>query len=426
MKLRFLLAVVSLALSLTLSADHKSSDCSGCWIASPEAPTVDQSLGVNIHFIDPRSGEIEMIAKGGFRWVRTDFVWALTERERGQYDFSAYDRLLQQLDAFHIHAFFIFDYGNPLYTDGKAVRTPEARVAFARWAATAAKHYSGRGVKWELFNEPNTKMFWPPQPDAAEYIALANEVNRAFHQATPGEELVGPATSVDLNFLEACLKTNSTAAWTAVSVHPYRQTDPESAAMEYAQLRGLISKYNSGRKAIISSEWGYSSAWSRMNEQRQAVMLAREFLTNLANGISLSIWYDWRDDGADPNEAEDHFGLVPHEYRGGQNVYGPKPAYVAATTLTSSLAGYRFESRVPTGSPNDYVLAFRKDGEQRLVVWTTSAGATRITLPVTNGRWSITGLTGESLGQFTATGSLDLELTGEPKYLIPEDPIRMK
>lgn len=421
MKFRFALAVVSLFLSLALSADHKSFDCSGCWLASPEARMIDESLGVNIHFIEPKPGEIEMIAQGGFRWVRTDFVWALTERKRGQYDFSAYDRLLQQLDASHLHPLFIFDYGNPLYTEGKSVRTPEARAAFALWAVAAAKHFSGRGVMWELFNEPNTKMFWPPQPDAAEYVALAQDVNRAFHQAAPGEELVGPATSVDLDFLEACLKTDSTAGWTAVSVHPYRQTDPETAAREYAQLRGLISRYKSGPSKIISSEWGYSSAWSRMNDQKQAVMLAREFLTNLANGISLSVWYDWRDDGNDTNEAEDHFGLVHHDYRAAQPVYEPKPAFLAAQTLTTILKGYRFEARLATSSSEDYVLAFSKDGERRIVAWTTSTGARHIRVKVSNGRWSLLGLSGEKIKSVvTSDGSLEVELSGSPQYLVSE------
>src|SRR5262252_2871603 len=377
MKLRLVLAFASLFLSLNLSADHKSSNCSGCWMPSPDARPVDESLGVNIHFIDPQPGEIEMIARGGFRWVRMDFVWAETERERGQYDFSAYDRLLERLDAAHLRALFILDYGNPLYTNGKAVRTPAARAAFARWAGAAARHYSGRGVLWELFNEPNTKMFWPPQPDSTEYIALAQEVNRAFHQAAPSEELVGPATSVDLDFLEACLKANSAVAWKAVSVHPYRQTDPETAVLEYERLRKLISKYRSGQSVIISTEWGYSSAWSRMNEQRQAVMLAREFLTNLANGIQLSIWYDWRDDGTDESEAEDHFGLVHHEYHGGEMVYEPKPAFMAAHTLISLLKGYRFEARLTAGGPEDYLLVFSRDGERRFAVWTTSPGTRR-------------------------------------------------
>ena len=45
--------------------------------------------GVNIHFTNPRSGEMKMLAEGGFRWVRIDFAWGPTERERGRYDFAA-------------------------------------------------------------------------------------------------------------------------------------------------------------------------------------------------------------------------------------------------------------------------------------------------------------------------------------------------
>ena len=132
MKLRTALAIVSLCLSLAISADHKSNDCAGCWIAPAAASTVDQTLGVNVHFTDPKPGELQMIADAGFHWVRTDFKWELTERERGKYDFSAYDRLLKELDVFQIRALLILDYGNPLYTEGESVRTPVARAAFSR------------------------------------------------------------------------------------------------------------------------------------------------------------------------------------------------------------------------------------------------------------------------------------------------------
>src|ERR1043166_7163057 len=169
MKMRFVLAAVSLVLSLAISADNRSIECHGCGESSPDAATVEESLGVNVHFIDPQPGEVKMIAEAGFRWIRTDFVWEITERDAGRYDFSAYDRLVKELAEFGIHPLFILDYGNPLYTKGKSVRTPEARAAFSRWAVAAARHFAGRGVIWELFNEPNNQMFWPPAPAAEEY-----------------------------------------------------------------------------------------------------------------------------------------------------------------------------------------------------------------------------------------------------------------
>src|SRR5438876_9530066 len=130
MKLRLTLLGLSAFLSLAISADRISTNCRDAWSPSSNSQNLTDGLGVNIHFTEPQPGEVKMIADAGFHWVRTEFSWELTERERGKYDFSAYDRLLKELDTFKIRALLILDYGNPLYTDGKSVRTPGAREAF--------------------------------------------------------------------------------------------------------------------------------------------------------------------------------------------------------------------------------------------------------------------------------------------------------
>jgi len=419
---RIALVFVSLFLTLVTSADYKSNNCGGCWVPSADQPTVTQGLGVNIHFTEPKPGEVKMIADAGFRWVRMDFNWEETEREHGRYDFSPYDRLLKELDANNLRALFILDYGNPLYTEGMSVRTAEARSAFARWAVAAARHFSGRGIVWEVFNEPNIEIFWPPEPKVDEYIALASEVGRAFRNEVPNEKLFGPATSkIDLPFLESCFKANELNYWSGVSVHPYRQTNPESAANDYARLRETIVRYKNANTtpSIISGEWGYSSVWRDMTEERQAAMLARQFLTNVSNGIPISIWYDWRDDGADPMEAEHHFGLVKNQYESGRTqVYEPKPAYLAAKTFTTQLSGYRFAERMNVGSDDDYVLVFTNGGERRLVAWTTSFTSRRVNVSSVSGRFVITKITGEPGGFVSASnGSLSIEISSSPIYL---------
>src|SRR2546427_9570865 len=302
------------------------------------APAIPEGIGVNIHFTDPQPGEMKMIAAAGFRWVRMDFKWDATERERGHYDFSAYDRLMQSLDQFKLRALFILDYGNPLY--GTPPRTEFARQAFAGWAVAAAKHFANRGVTWEMYNEPNVPMFWPPRPNVDEYIVLALTVGRAFRVNVPTEKLIGPATSgIDFNFLEACFKAGLLDYWSAVSVHPYRRTNPEGAANEYCRLCQMVDQYRPrvrtrsgsdgpglGRVSdddptvrsasggngswgdttipIISGEWGFSSAWPRIDEAKQSALLTRELLTNAANDIPISIWYDWREDGTDTEDPE--------------------------------------------------------------------------------------------------------------------------
>ena len=432
MKFRFTLAIASLVLSLFTSADHKSINCQGCWQPSAEPIAIGEAFGVNVHFIDPDPAEIKMIADAGFRWVRTDFKWELTEVERGKYNFVRYEPLVNELGKQNLRALFILDYGNPLYTQGMSVRTPAAREAFARWAVAAAKHFAGRGIIWEVFNEPNHPIFWPPKPNVDEYSALAVTVATAFRKDAPNEKLIGPATSgIEFNFLEGCFAAGLLNQWSAVSIHPYRQENPETVASDYALLRETIDRYRTARGSgrvndnnrvaeVISGEWGYSAAWGGMNEQKQAEMLARQFLTNIANGIPLSIWYDWQDDGAERTEAEHHFGLM--RYRAGRSSepWEAKPAYLAARTLIANLRSFVFQQRLIVGSDDDYVLVFSRGSERRYVAWTTSANRHRVMLPHLSGLFKVTRLAGEDGGTLVPnSGTLSIDLTNSPRYLNP-------
>lgn len=377
---------------------------------------------MNIDFTDPRPGEMKMLSEAGFQWVRMDLKWDSTEKEPGSYDFSAYDRLMAAQEPFNIRSLFILDYGNPLYDNGAPPRTQATRQAFARWAVAAGKHFAGRGVIWEVYNEPNHSTFWPPEPDAAEYVALALTVGRAFRETLPGEQLIGPATSgIDFDFLESCFKAGLLDYWSAVSVHPYRRGDPETAALDYCRLREMIERYASKGKQIpiVSGEWGYSSVWPGMNEEKQGQMLARSWLTNAANNISLSIWYDWHDDGLEPNEPEHHFGMVSNSYSVDRAyVYSPKPAYLAARTLATFFGGYRFERRLHVGTAEDYVLVFRKGADLRFAAWTISSRDHEVLIPLKPGRYASIRHTGQDAAIINADQrGLEVTLTTQPIYL---------
>jgi len=365
-----------------------------------------------------------MLAAAGFRWVRMDLVWQRTEPEKGKYNFSAYDRLLQALDEYNIRALFILDYANSLYDDGHAPNSALGRRAFANWAAAAVSRYRGRGISWEIYNEPNTG-FWTPGPKVSDYVALALETSRAIRAVAPAEEIIGPAVwGFDLEFVEACFRAGLLEYWAAVSVHPYRKTDPETVVDDYARLRRLITKYAPAGKSvpIISSEWGYSAASFNGDEAKQSALLARQLLINQSQGVSLSIWYDWQDDGHDPTQIEHHFGTVrPRYYENREPVYDAKPAYRAMKTLTSVLSGFRFAERIsrPSLTPDDYVLMFRANGETRIAAWTTSWFARTVTIPVSEGTCRVIGHTGEVIARKDSNQStLTLNLTNAPQYVV--------
>jgi len=393
----------------------------------PEA-IVPAGYGVNIHFTDARPGEMKMLAASGVKWIRMDFAWSGTERQPGQYDFRAYERLLKALDEYGIKALFILDYSNRHYDQGLSPYTDEGRQAFARWAAAAAKHFQGRGILWEMYNEPNIH-FWRPKPNVEDYIKLAIEVGKAIRKEAPGEIYIGPATSqIDMKFLEACFQAGLLEYWDGVSVHPYRQSHPETVLPEYQKLAELVHKYAPANKKIpiISGEWGYSAVWRNYDEARQGKYLPRQWLTNMAAGIPISIWYDWHDDGPDPKEPEHHFGMVAYPYHEGRNpVYDPKPAFLAAQTLSTVLAGYRFVERCPLKTEKAdscYALKFEKEGRIALAVWCQEDGQT-LTVPIDlpKGRYRVVDYLGKEQGsKEVTTAPVDLEISDAPLYLIGE------
>jgi hypothetical protein len=143
----------------------------------PEPGTLD-GLGVDIHFAQPLPGGLEMIRAAGFRWVRMDFTWAAAEPEPGCYDFSKYDSLVaapekdgRAADGASVHRFMASKSDEFPFTSRAG--TQEFRDAFARRAVAAVGRFKGRGIVWELWNEPNIEGFWKTKPDARQYIALA-------------------------------------------------------------------------------------------------------------------------------------------------------------------------------------------------------------------------------------------------------------
>jgi hypothetical protein len=393
----------------------------------PADPLLPDGIGVNIHFTHPQPGELEQLAAAGFKWIRMDFGWGGTEREKGQYDFSDYDHLLQSLDKQHLRAVFILDYSNRNYDNDLSPHTDEGRAAMARWAAAAVHHFKGRGVLWEMYNEPNIS-FWRPKANVDDYAKMALAVGKAIREAEPGETYIGPATSlIDLPFIETCFKAGCLEYWSAVSVHPYRQEDPETVAAEYRKLRTLIAQYAPKGKTIpiLSGEWGFSAGWKNFDEARQAKYLSRELLTNLSNGIPLSIWYDWHDDGKDPKEPEHHFGTVHSDARQGDaELYEPKPAYRAAKTMGDTLRGLHFSKRLAVGGADDYVLLFDDGADRsRIVCWTTAKAPHALTISTGAGKFELIDNEGARLGDAVADAmGLKSDLTDTPRYIVPREP----
>jgi len=377
--------------------------------------TIPNSFGVNIHFTgEPR--DLDLIAEAGFKFIRMDFAWGAIEKEKGIYDFekSGYDALTEGCLKRGIYPLYILDYSNKLYEESNSIRTAEGREAFAKFAETAVKRYEGKEILWEIWNEPNLDQFWKPQPSVDAYSALVEATTSRIKKAVPSATVIAPATSgIPMDWLEACFKKGILDWIDALSVHPYRTPAPETVIKDYDHLRKLIERYASKGKdiPIISGEWGYSIInWdkNRISEEKQAQYLVRMFLINLYQKTLVSIWYDWKNDGTDPNEREHHFGTVTNDLN-------PKKTYLAMKVLASILDGYSVVERLEFGKDDDYALRLKKDDSEAIAIWTTSDDH-EVTISIKDKKGVVYDMYGEK--RISEWKGEKIMLSQSPQYLI--------
>lgn len=353
---------------------------------------VQNSIGVNIHFISPNLNEAKTIYNAGFKTVRMDLFWNHIEKSRGVYDFSEYDKLVDEMTKNKMDILFILDFSNILYDNGLAPYSEYGREAFVNFASAAVKHYKGKSIMWEIWNEPNTVNAWKPKPNVESYYKLAISTITAIRLVDRNAFIVAPAVGVDYSYLDYLGKNNLFKDINAVSIHPYRLNNPETVVGDYNKIKVIIDKYpHKEGIQLFCGEWGYSTTWAGIDATKQAQYCVREYLTNLMCGINLTIWYDWKNDGIDPKNVENNFGCV-------YNNLEPKPAYYAITTLTSVLNGYKFVKRIDDGQTSDYILMFQKDNMTAYALWTTGTSHTiNIKLPSSNNA-RVIDINGKTLG----------------------------
>jgi hypothetical protein len=396
-------------------------------------PALPAGVGVNIHFVTGHEKDLDLIATAGFKFIRMDFGWEGIEKSKGEYDWSGYDQLEANLEKRGLRPVFILDYSHRLYEETvthqnpvthQIERTtaspqhPESVAAFARWAAASVRHFQGRHVIWEIWNEPNIQ-FWSPKPDAQQYATLCLAACKAMREADPAATIIAPASSgFPWDFIETVFKAGALDYLDGVSVHPYREYrfGPETAATDYEKLRQLVERYapesRKNKIPILSGEWGYATHKKGVSVETQAAFAARQQLANLFAGVPLSIWYDWKNDGTDPDDAEQNFGVVLADLT-------PKPAYGAIQMLTRELNSYRVSRRLPLESDKDYVLlCANADGKQKLAAWTTAdphSAEVQIRHPFEKALHIIRG-TAPGFPRQLEKGRLKLDLTSAPQY----------
>jgi hypothetical protein len=302
----------------------------------------------------------------------------------GVYNWAVWDDLLDRLDARGMKAVLLLGYSNPLY-GSSAPTSSTASAAFVAYAKAAAKHFAGRGARFEVWNEPDHEGFWAPR-DPAIYASFAARVIAAMHATDANAKIMtGGISWFDFGYLDSILAAGAGKGANAIGIHGYRKTRmPETLGDDVSRARAIIARrMPTNPPPIWDTEWGYAGAHfgdgnSESARKRQAVLNVRRIISARAAGYPLTMLFSLRDVGSNPASVHETLGLLTA-------TGGERPAMKAVRALGEIARNRKLVGIVDLAQP--MLNGARFDGETTTVwmFWATSdRHDVQLTLPRPN------------------------------------------
>jgi Cellulase (glycosyl hydrolase family 5) len=337
-------------------------------------------FGVSTHQgRNPDDVNAALISKIHARVVRLDLPWIDVERN-GHYFFDRYDRLIDELRQNRELIIIVLAYGHPDHSAGpgnsafaRPPRTAEQIEAYGKYAQAVAERYHGPEIAYEIWNEPNLDLFWPPSFDAASYARLLEAAASAIREVQPAATIISAGLANENNpaeFVHTLATFGALKNVDGIAFHPYRSDGPENSLYDIAEFEAAAGLND---RPDWLTEWGYSEAWLAREGQdtrkRQAIMIARMMLTAAVAKAKAALVYDLIDDGTNPLDRESSFGLFDYDFKA-------KLASTSFRTIVDLMSGcdtYEFKADTKR---NVIVGEFRRAATTSYVVWNYEPGTT--------------------------------------------------
>lgn len=304
-----------------------------------------------------------MARKAGLKWERLELKPAqvTVPGQKGVYDFSAYDRLLDIADRNGLSCYILLSHYWPVWYKGY---TKEAMDEWAKIAGMAVRRWKDRCRHWEIWNEANIH-FW--KGTVEQYVYLCNRAYDEIKAADPTAEVLAVSTAgVDVGYMDKCIAAGM--KYDTISIHPYRQEPFEEPFLE--DLAATTNRTHGAKTFLTELGWPTGLDQSTYTERVQAGYFVRNYLTAAGSGNVVAInGYNFFDDGFNVLERENNFGIVRRDLT-------IKPAYRALATVCSFFNRGEAKLEKRELSPVCRAWIFRMGG--RSAVWTTAEAKIRV------------------------------------------------
>lgn len=237
---------------------------------------------------------LDLIAEGGFTWVRQTFPWAQIEPAPGVYNWEVWDRIVEAVTARQMQIIAVLD------TAPAWAGTPPPPADFARFAATFAARYARSVDDYQIWHNPNLSDGWGSEPNPAAYAQLLQQAAEAIRTADPDARILlgslaptieeGPENLSETLFLKRLYAAGAAPFFDILSAQPYGfQTGPDDRRASEKVLnfsRALLLyeemlAHGDGNKGIWVSHFGWNSLpegqedlpsiWGLVDETTQAL-----------------------------------------------------------------------------------------------------------------------------------------------------------
>jgi hypothetical protein len=245
---------------------------------------------------------------------------------------------------------------------GGFVVLPRSAGPYAAFAQALVRRYGPRGSfwpthiynpirMWQIWNEPNVRVFWPPQPYYSRYLALLRAAHDAIKAADPGARIVlAGLPNYSWRELERIYRRGARRLFDVVALHPYTKY-PQGVITILSYVRSVMNRFGDRRKPMIADELSWPSSLGRTRHgvgydfqttpagqaQRVGQVLPLLARNRRRLGLAAFYYYDWAGQDRPNVIVFDFSGLVHWDGVG----FSAKPALAAFTRAALAMEGCR-------------------------------------------------------------------------------------
>ncbi len=305
----------------------------------------------------------DKVAALGVKWIRIQSGWQRTERQKGVYDFTWLDEIVDNLLSRGLRPWLCLCYGNDLYTEMAktvygAVGCPpifskKEKTAWKNYVQATVRHFAGRIFAYEIWNEPDADC-WKSGVNGTEFGLFTRDTAKAIRETDPALTVYGGVICVGtLKFLNEALQTGMAGYLDAITYHQYTPDEQEIPKWVNAWL-SLAKQYNpkiqliQGESGSQSRSDGAGAMWgAAFTPRKQAKQLLRHAVMDLSTEVLFTSFFSCMDmkealNGVvgDASTYKDYgyFGVLGADFDEdgfATGEYTPKPSYYALQNLSA-------------------------------------------------------------------------------------------